>query len=61
MTGAIIGHFTKLGWEGERFQLGMLAVIVLIACSIVLFIRRHKVPLIGTALQDRHNPTSNED
>ena len=22
MTGAIIGHFTVLGWEGERFQLG---------------------------------------
>lgn len=52
MTGAIIGHFTTLGWEGERFTLGMLAVVVLAACSIVLFIRRHAVPLLGSALQD---------
>lgn len=53
MIGAIIGHFTKLGWEGERFQLGMLAVVVLVACSIVLFIRRHTIPLLGYALNDR--------
>jgi|OM-RGC.v1.038884050 hypothetical protein len=25
---AIIGHFTQLGWQGERFRLGVLAVIV---------------------------------
>ncbi len=53
MTGAIIGHFTQLGWEGERFALGMLAVAVLAACSVVLFIRRHSIPFLGSALQDR--------
>lgn len=53
MVGAIIGHFTQLGWEGERFQLGMLAVVVLVACSIVLFIRRQTIPLLGYALQDQ--------
>ena len=53
MMGAIIGHFTHLGWEGERFQLGMLAVVVLVACSIILFIRRHTIPLLGYALHDR--------
>lgn len=58
MIGAIIGHFTKLGWEGERFQLGMLAVVVLIACSIILFIRRHTIPLLGYALKDRPPPLS---
>ena len=53
MTGAIIGHFTTLGWEGERFTLGILAVVVLASCTAVLFIRRHSVPLLGSALQDR--------
>ena len=33
MTGAIIGHFTVLGWEGERFSLGILAVVVFAACG----------------------------
>ena len=28
MTGAIIGHSTQLDWQGERFRLGVLAVIV---------------------------------
>ncbi len=53
MMGAIIGHFTKLGWEGERFQFGMLAVVVLVACSIILLIRRHTIPLLGYALYER--------
>lgn len=53
MTGAIIGHLTQLGWEGERFQLGMLAVVVLVACSIILYIRRYSIPLLGAALQSR--------
>lgn len=56
MMGAIIGHFTQLGWEGERFQLGMLAVVVLISCSLILFIRRHTIPLLGYALKDLKSP-----
>ena len=54
MMGAIIGHFTQLGWEGERFQLGVLAVVVLVACSIILFVHRYSIPLLGHALQERH-------
>lgn len=52
MTGAIIAHGTQLGWEGERFQLGMLAIATLAACSVILYIHRHHVPLLGSALQD---------
>jgi uncharacterized membrane protein YphA (DoxX/SURF4 family) len=52
MAGAIIGHCTQLGWQGERFQLGMLAIVVLVACSVILYIRRYTIPLLGTALQD---------
>ncbi len=61
MSGAIIGHFTQLGWEGERFVLGMLAIAVLAACSVVLFIRRQSIPLLGSALQDRQNPDKSDD
>ena len=53
IMGAIIGHFTQLGWEGERFQFGMLAAVVLVACSIILLIRRHTIPLLGYALYER--------
>jgi uncharacterized membrane protein YphA (DoxX/SURF4 family) len=60
MMGAIIGHFTQLGWEGERFQLGMLAVVVLVACSIILFIRRHTIPLLGYALYERGSSTKTD-
>ena len=35
MTGAIIGHFTVLGCEGESFILGILAVVVCAACGLV--------------------------
>ncbi len=52
MAGAIIGHFTTLGWEGDRLELGILAIVTLAACSLVLFIRRYTIPFLGSALQD---------
>ena len=56
MTGAIIGHCTQLGWQGERFELGMYAVTVLAACLTILYIRRYTIPLLGSALQDQDHP-----
>jgi len=44
MTGAVIGHFTQLGWEGERFSLGMLAIATLGCCLTVLYLRRTEIP-----------------
>ena len=35
MTGAFIGHFTVLGWEGESFSSGILAVVVYATCGLV--------------------------
>ncbi len=52
MGGAVVGHFTQIGWEGERGQLGLLAVLVLVCCSVVLYIRRTDLPLIKNALQE---------
>ncbi len=56
MVGAIIGHCTVLGWEGDRFYLGILAVSVLIACSVILYIRRYTVPFLGSALHGDETP-----
>lgn len=52
MGGAVVGHFTQIGWEGDRGQLGLMAVLVFVCCSIVLYIRRMDLPLIKTALQE---------
>lgn len=46
MAGAIIGHFTELGWEGERLQLGILAVLVFSCCIVILAIRHRHLPLL---------------
>lgn len=46
MTGALIGHITKLGWEGERGKLGLLAVLTLFCCLSVLILRRRQIPII---------------
>lgn len=56
MTGAILGHITELGWEGERGQLGIMAIVTFIACNVVLFIRRNDIPLIKGILSESHLP-----
>ena len=45
MTGALVGHFTSIGWAGERGELGIMAIIVWLACASVLYIRRSSLPL----------------
>ena len=52
MGGAVVGHFTQIGWEGGRGQLGLMAVLVFVSCSIVLYIRRADLPLIKVALEE---------
>jgi putative oxidoreductase len=49
MAGAILSHLTLLGIEvkGDGGVLFGLAVTVFIACAIVLFINRRKIPLLG--------------
>ena len=61
MGGAIVGHFTQIGWHGERGTLGLMAVLVLVACSVVLYIRRRDLPLIKVALDESSAPPSKED
>ena len=50
MAGAIIGHITELGFAGERFSLGMLAILVFSACTATLIIHRKEIPIIKRML-----------
>jgi len=52
MTGALIAHATRLGWEGERGLLGGLAALTLAACAAVMFLRRSQLPFLKTALSE---------
>lgn len=51
MGGAVIGHFTQIGFEGARGQLGAMAFLVMICCAVILFIRRMELPFVGSALR----------
>ncbi|MDQ8205111.1 DoxX family protein [Pelagicoccus sp. SDUM812003] len=44
MAGAILGHLAQLGFEGERGQLASLAVIVLLSCLAIVYLRRAELP-----------------
>jgi uncharacterized membrane protein YphA (DoxX/SURF4 family) len=52
MTGAILGHITKLGFAGEMFSLGMLAILVFLCCVAVLFLHRDQIPVIKRMLDN---------
>ena len=49
MGGAIMSHLTRLGIEvqGDHGLLFKLALTVLVAALVVLFIRRRELPIIG--------------
>lgn len=47
MAGAIIGHITQLGFEGDRLSLGLLAIAVFVGCVIIMVIRRRDLPIIN--------------
>ncbi len=52
MSGAVIGHLTKLGIEhnGDGGILFSAAVLVLISGAILLFINRKDIPVIGNKI-----------
>jgi uncharacterized membrane protein YphA (DoxX/SURF4 family) len=53
MAGAIFSHLTKLGIEvqGDGGTLFALAVIVLVACGMVIFLRKKDVPILNRFLE----------
>lgn len=46
MSGALIAHLTRLGFEGNAGALGALALAIWIATTIILVLRRSQVPII---------------
>lgn len=52
MAGAIFSHLTKLGIEvqGDGGQLFFLAIIVFVACAVVVFLRKKQIPLLNKLL-----------
>lgn len=53
MLGAIVSHLTLLGIEvqGDRGLLFGLAATVLVSSSIILYLHRVQIPVIGARLQ----------
>lgn len=51
MTGALLGHVTKLGFSGPMLSLGMLAMLVLVCCAALLFMHRGQVPVLRWMLE----------
>lgn len=52
MCGALIAHFTQLGWQGERLTLGLLAVASFASCAMVLYFRRLQIPFLKNAIRE---------
>ncbi len=47
MVGALGGHAWKLGFSGDAAAMAGMAVVVLIASLVVLYLRRQELPLVG--------------
>ncbi len=51
MLGALLAHATKIGWSGNAAAEGWpLALVVLVAASFVLIVRRKELPIVGENL-----------
>ena len=47
MLGALASHAWKLGFSGDAASLAAMAVVVLIAGLVVLYLRRQELPIVG--------------
>ena len=47
MTGAVIGHVTKLGFVGEIGQMGFMAIGVLVFSFLIIYLRRIQLPVVN--------------
>ncbi|MDC0088264.1 hypothetical protein OAI07_01840 [Akkermansiaceae bacterium] len=53
MSGALMGHITKLGFEGMMGQMATFAIVALISSLVVLFIQKEKIPVIGKLISSK--------
>ena len=46
MSGAIMGHLTKIGIEGDHLSLFLLAVAVWLSSAILMFLHKGQIPIL---------------
>ena len=47
MAGAIMGHFTKLGFEGMMGKMFGMAIVVFLCSLAVIYLRRRQLPIVN--------------
>ena len=57
MSGAILAHLTKLGFQGDAGSLAALGITAWIGSAIILFLRRDQIPLIGKMVLKTNSQT----
>ena len=53
MSGALMGHITKLGFDGMMGQMATMATIALVSALVVLFIQKANIPVIGKLIASK--------
>jgi hypothetical protein len=48
MTGALIAHLTRLGFDSTESSMGLLALLTWLFCNVVLYLRRERIELIDS-------------
>jgi putative oxidoreductase len=57
MSGAILAHIFKVGFQGDAGSLAAMAIAVWIGSIIVIYLRRQQLTLIGDMFSRDSNPT----
>ncbi|MDA0348431.1 MAG: DoxX family protein [Verrucomicrobia bacterium] len=56
MTGAMIGHFTHLGFAGDRLSLFLLAIAVWASSAVLLVLHSSQIPVIRHMFEKSGKP-----
>ena len=59
MSGAIIGHITEIGFQGDRGILGSMAIAAWLLSLVVLYCRKEQVPFIRAVFRLSKNELHN--
>ena len=53
MTGAIIAHITRIGFDGSDGVLGGMAIIAWLLCAAIMYLNRTGIPVLGTVFKSK--------
>lgn len=51
MTGAVIAHVTKIGFEGQYGLLGSMAITAWLCCIAIMYLNRTSLPVLSTVFK----------